>query len=152
MQFDRTLDTIMETNTSNQTIAGILSQYYIINRAKQLHLLAYHAKTLSAAQWNRPIHDKELFAIVDSFRKCSDWLVAVEVNVYKDYHGLQYFHSKLKLNFRQASWYLHMSEFRYNIHYWPGTTMDKPDGLSRRSRQEKSRMDANCFQEGQLLT
>ena len=47
-QFDRTLETIMETDTSNQAIAGILSQYHIVNGCKQLHPVEYHAKTLSS--------------------------------------------------------------------------------------------------------
>ena len=51
-QFDRTLETIMETDASNQAIAGILSQYHIVNGAKQLHHVAYHGKTLSAAERN----------------------------------------------------------------------------------------------------
>ena len=66
-QFDHTLETIIETDASNQAIAGILSYYHIVNVANQLHRVEYHAKTLSAAQRNWPIHDKELFAIVDSF-------------------------------------------------------------------------------------
>ena len=36
-QFDSTLETIMETDASNQAVAGILSQFHIINRAMQLH-------------------------------------------------------------------------------------------------------------------
>ena len=44
-----------------------------------------------------------------------------------------------------------MSEFRYNIHYRPGTKMSKPDCLSRRSGEEKSAMDAKFFKQGQLL-
>ena len=73
------------------------------------------------------------------------------MNVYTDHQGLQYFNTKQKLNSRQASWYLHMSEFRYNIHYRPGTKMGKPDGLSRPSGEEKSGMDVKFFEEGQLL-
>ena len=97
------------------------------------------------------MHDNELFAIVDSFRKCRDWLVVVEVNVYADHQGQQYLNTKPKLNSRQASWYLHMSEFRYNIHFRPVTKRGKPDGLSRRSGDEKSGMDAKCFEVGHLL-
>ena len=44
-----------------------------------------------------------------------------------------------------------MSEFIYHIHYRPGFKMGKPDGLSRRSGEEKSAMDAHFFNEGQLL-
>ena len=73
------------------------------------------------------------------------------MNVYTDHQGLQYFNNKQKLNSRHASWHLHMSEFRYNIHYRPVTKMGKPDGLSRRSGQEKSGMDGNLFEEGHLL-
>ena len=73
------------------------------------------------------------------------------MNVYTDYQGLQYFNDKQKLNSRQASWYLHLSEFRYNIHYRRRTKMGKPDGLCRRSGQEKSGMDAKLMEEGQLL-
>ena len=150
-QFDRTLETIMETDASNQAIASFLSQYHIVNGAKQLLPVEYHVKTLPTTQRNWPIHVKELFAIVDSLRKWREWLVGVVVNVYTDHQGLQYFNTKQKLNSRQASWYLHMSEFRYNIHYRPGSKMGKPDALSRRSGEEKSAMDAKLFEEGQLL-
>ena len=101
--FDRTLHTIMETVASNQGIAGILSQYHVVNGCKQLHPEEYHAKTLSSTQRNWPIHDKELFAIVDCFRKWRDWLVGVEVNVYTEHQGLQYFNAKQKLNSQQPS-------------------------------------------------
>ena len=44
-----------------------------------------------------------------------------------------------------------MSEFIYHIHYRPGFKIGKPDGLSRRSGEEKSGMDAHLFNKGQLL-
>ena len=93
----------METDASNQAIAGILFQYHVVNRCKQLHPVEYHTKTLSATQRNWPIHDKELFAIVDCFRKWMDWPVGVKVNVYSDDQGLQYVNTKQKLNSQQDS-------------------------------------------------
>ena len=102
-QFDGTLETIVETDASNQAIVGMLSQYHIVNGCKQLHPVEYHAKTLSATQCNWPINDKELFSIVDCFRKWRDWLVSVKINVYTDHQGLQYFNTKQKLNSWQAS-------------------------------------------------
>ena len=39
-QFDRTFETIIERDASNQAIAGIMSQYHIVNRAKQLQRVA----------------------------------------------------------------------------------------------------------------
>ena len=44
-----------------------------------------------------------------------------------------------------------MSELIYHIHYRLGFKMGKPDGLSRRSVQEKSGMDVYFSDEGQLL-
>jgi len=44
-----------------------------------------------------------------------------------------------------------MSEFFYTIHYKPGSKMGKADGLSRRSGEEKSGIQARFFDEGQLL-
>ena len=93
----------METDASNQAITGILSQYHVINGCKQLHPVVYHIKIFSATQCNWPIHDKELFSIVDCFQKWTDWLVGVKVNVYTDYQGLQYFNTNQKLNSPLAS-------------------------------------------------
>ena len=101
-QFDRTLVTIMETNASNEAIASILSQYHVVNGYKQLHLVEYHEKTLSSTQHNWPIHAKELFTIMECFRKWRDCWVAIKVNIYTDHQGLQYFNTKEKLNSRQA--------------------------------------------------
>ena len=65
IHFHRTLMTIMETDARNQAIAGILSEYHVVNECKQLHLVEYYPKTLSATQCNYPIHGKQLCAIVD---------------------------------------------------------------------------------------
>ena len=141
----------MEPDASNQAIAGISSQCHVVNGCKRLHPVEYQAKTLSATQCNWPIHDKELFALVDCFRKWRDWLAGVTVNICTDQQGLQYFNTKQKLNSRQDSWYLRMSKFIYLTHYRPGFKMGKPDGLSRRSGEEKSGTDSHFFDEGQLL-
>ena len=83
-QFDRRVETSIDTDASNQAIGGILSQYHIVNRAKELHPVEYYANTLSAAQRNWHIYYKELLAFVDAFCKWRDWLVGVEVNIYTD--------------------------------------------------------------------
>ena len=44
-----------------------------------------------------------------------------------------------------------MSEFFYTIPYKSGSKMGKADGLSKRSGEEKSGMEAWFFDEGQLL-
>ena len=73
------------------------------------------------------------------------------MNVYTDHQGLQYFNTKQKLNSREASWYLRMSEFIYHIHYRPGTKIGKPDGLSWRSGEVACDTEDNFFNEGQFM-
>ena len=73
------------------------------------------------------------------------------MNIYTDHQGLHNFNIKQNLNSIAASWYLRMSEFIHHIHYRPGFKIGKPDGLSRRSGEEVSGMDAHLFDEGQLL-
>ena len=47
-EFHITLETIIENDASNQAIVGILSQYLIVNRGKELHPVEVHAKTIRA--------------------------------------------------------------------------------------------------------
>ena len=49
MQFDSNFETIMETDVQIQAIVTILSQYYVVNRSKQLNYIKYNTKTLSAS-------------------------------------------------------------------------------------------------------
>ena len=42
----------MEPDTSQQAIPGILSSYHVANVYKQLYPVVYHAKALSATEYN----------------------------------------------------------------------------------------------------
>ena len=59
----------METDASNQAIAGVLSQYHVTDGIKSLHPVDYHAKVLSPSERNWPIYDKELWAIISCLRR-----------------------------------------------------------------------------------
>ena len=68
--FEHDLETIMETNASNQAIASILLQYVVtLIGIKTLHSIDHHAKTLFATERNWPIYDNELWAIMSFFRR-----------------------------------------------------------------------------------
>ena len=104
-QFDPSLPTRLETDTSNVGFAAVLSQ----NHAKGKPLedwrpVDFHGGLLSQQQRNWPIHDKELWAIVAAFKKWRHWLLGIPVKVYSDYQGLKYFLSKPHLNMHQAAW------------------------------------------------
>ena len=73
------------------------------------------------------------------------------VQVYTDYQGLQYFNTKRRLNSRQATWYLELSEFNFLISYHPGKSMGKPDALTRCTGDEKLGLEERMFKQNQLL-
>ena len=102
-QFDRSLPTIVETDASNQAIAGVLSQAHTTPDVVTWKLVDCHARTLTDQQRNWPIHDKELWAIVSSLTKWRSWLSGLpQFVIHTDHQGLQYFQTKQKLNARQA--------------------------------------------------
>ncbi len=55
----------LKTNASDEAIEACISQS---DDKKRLHLIAFHSRKLTDAELNYEIHDKELLAIVDSFK------------------------------------------------------------------------------------
>jgi RNase H-like domain found in reverse transcriptase len=62
------LETMVETNALDGVIAGIFSQQTAIN--EPWHPVKYFSKTISPAELNYQIHNKEMLAIVKSL---SQW-------------------------------------------------------------------------------
>jgi len=56
---------IMETNTLDYALTAILS---IVNEEDEVHLVAFHSCTFTAAKLNYNTHDKELLAIFEAFK------------------------------------------------------------------------------------
>ena len=64
--FDPELPTKLETDSSDSIIARVVSQEH---PDKLWYLLGFYSYVLAGAETNWEIHDKELFAIVESFRR-----------------------------------------------------------------------------------
>ena len=73
------------------------------------------------------------------------------MNVYTAYQELQYINTNQEHNSQQVLWYSRILEFINHIHYMPEFKIGKPEGLSRRSQKEKSRMHVDFLDKGQLL-
>src|SRR5690606_28675751 len=86
------------------------------------------------AEINYEIHDKELLAIVDSFkvwrRYCEGAMHTVQV--FSDHQNLEYFTTTKVLHRRQARWAQELAGIDFKIFYRPGSQNGKPDVLSRR--------------------
>jgi len=122
---------IVETDASDFALGAVLSQRDDDNR---LHPNAFHSRKFTPAEINYEIHDKELLAIVDSFKHWRRYLEGAlhQVQVFSDHQNLEYFTTTKVLNRRQARWAQELAGIDFKIYYRPGNQNGKPDALSRR--------------------
>ena len=121
----------MESDASDFALGAVLSQRDDDNR---LHPNAFHSRKFTPAEINYEIHDKELLAIVDSFKHWRRYLEGAkhQVQVFSDHQNLEYFTTTKVLNRRQARWAQELAGIDFKIYYRPGNQNGKPDALSRR--------------------
>ena len=130
--FDFEKECILETDSSDNVSAGVLSQY---GDDGLLHPVAFFSRKHSPQEINYEIYDKELLAIIKSFEEWRPMLegAGLPVKILTDHRNLQYFMSTKQLSRRQARWSEFLSRFNFVIHYRPGKLGAKPDALTRRS-------------------
>ena len=121
---------IVETDTSDYAIAGILS---ICCTDKEIQPVTYYSRTLSAPELNYDTHDKELLAIHELFRSWCHYLegLAELVNVVTDHKNLKYFSTTKLLTQQQAHWLEFLLQFNMVICFHPRKLGVKPDALTR---------------------
>lgn len=107
------------------------------------HPCGYLSKTLTQAERNYQIYDRELLAII---RALEAWRHLLQgsphpIQVLSDHKNLTYFRAAQKLNRRQARWHLFLSEFNISLAHYPGKTLTQADALSRRSGHEEGEND-----------
>jgi hypothetical protein len=80
---------IVETITSDFALGAVISQK---GGNDKLYPIAYHSRKFSSAEINNEIHDKELLAVVDSFKTWRKYLdgALLPVRVYTDHQNLEY--------------------------------------------------------------
>ena len=83
------------------------------------------------------VHDQELLAIVEGFKKWRYYLARGNslVEVLSDYSNLKYFISTKSLSAHQARWVEELSKYNFEILYRPGAR-NPADGFSRRPDYE----------------
>lgn len=100
----------------------------------KLRLVACYSRSMTPAEQNYDIHDKELLAIVCALKK---WKVELQgakhqVTVLSDHHNLQYFTTTKELTRRQARWSETLSAYDFKIRHCKGKENAWADALSRR--------------------
>ena len=129
---DRSIPFIVETDSSNFAIGAILSQKSI--KDNKVHPIAFYSRSLTAAEKNYPIYDKELLAIISALENWRHLLkgTITPFTIFSDHRNLLYQKKPEKMTQRLVRWSLFLSEFNFKIVYRSGTSNGKPDALSRR--------------------
>lgn len=131
-QWDPSLPTFAETDCSGYALGGVLSQQ---GQDGRRHACAFYSRRLSPAEYNYPIHDKEMLAIIrcldawsSELRSCGTFTILT------DHRNLEYFMTRRKLTERQSRWAAELSQFDFKLDYRPGCEAVAPDALSRREQ------------------
>jgi len=121
---------IVETDALDYTLTAILS---IINEDNEVHPIAFHSRTFTAAELNYDTHNKELLAIFEAFKIWRHYLEgpAYLIDIVTDHKNLEYFSTTKVLTRRQAQWSEYLSQFNLVIRFCPGCLGTKPDALTR---------------------
>jgi hypothetical protein len=123
---------MLETDASDTVVAAVFSQLGIDG---EWHPVGYLSKTMSPAECNYAIYDKELLAIVKAFEHWRAELESTQdpVSVVTDHKALEYFMSTKALTARQARWAEILSKYNFRIEYKPGR-LNRADPLTRREQ------------------
>ncbi len=129
---NRDLPFLVETDSSNFAIGAILSQ--TSKKDNKIHPIAFFSRSLTAAEKNYPIYDKELLAIVEALEQWRHLLkgTSTPFTIFSDHRNLLYQKKPEKMSQRLVRWSLFLSEFNFKITYRSGSDNGKPDALSRR--------------------
>jgi hypothetical protein len=107
----------VETDELSTACAGMLS----LKWEDGWHPIAYCSRKFTGSEVHYPIYDKELLAIVWSFKQWRHYLErAANIEVWSDYKNLKQFMVQPRLNGRQARWLIHLAPYDFTVHYRKG--------------------------------
>ena len=128
---------ILECDSSQFAIAGILSQY---DSNSVLRPVSFYSRKMTPAELSYEIYDMELLAVHECFVHWRHFLQGSrhQISVLTDHNNLKYFRDARKLTPRQARWSLFFNEFDFLLTHRPGKRHGKPDAISRRPDYKSS--------------
>jgi hypothetical protein len=123
---------ILECDCSNFALGAVLSQ--VCKKDGKLHPVAYLLRLLVQAKRNYEIFDKELLAIIASFKEWRHYLEGnpyrLQAIVYTDHCNLESLMTTKELTRRQACWAKILGCFDFKIVFCPGRQSSKTNALS----------------------
>lgn len=135
--FDPTLPIILESDASQNAIAGVLSHRF---SDKTKRPIAFVSRALSKCERNYSVIEKEALAIIFSFTKLRQYLLGQHFELDTDHKPLlaifgPYKGLPIMASARMQRWALILSGFNYSINHIKGVD-NHADSLSRMSQVE----------------
>jgi hypothetical protein len=129
MMPDQTKPFQIETDASKYATGAVLTQ---LDSNGDQHPISFISKTISPAERNYEIYDRELLVII---RALEEWRHYIQGSphttiILSDHKNLTYYWEAQKLTRRQARWSLYLSEFDVKLIHTPGNKMVQSDALS----------------------
>jgi hypothetical protein len=121
---------IVDTDASQYAVGATISQDFSDGR----HPIAYFSKSLSSAERNYDIYDRELLAIIYAVKAFRYLLLGARQQfiIRSDHENLKYFKSPQKITPRQARWNEFLQDYDFKLIHFPGKSNTIADLLSRR--------------------
>jgi transposase InsO family protein/predicted aspartyl protease len=140
--YDPRKPTQVETDASDGVVAAVLSQQ---DGDQEWHPVAYYSASMTAAEHNYDIHDKELLAIVKALREWRPELIGLRgqgtFDIWSDHRALEHFMTTKSLNARQARWCEFLEDYHFILRYRPGKANVLADTLTRRRDEAARNLD-----------
>jgi hypothetical protein len=121
---------ILDTDASGVAMGATISQDHPDGR----HPIAYFSKSLSPAEKNYDIYDRELLAIIYAVKAFRYLLLGAQQKflIRTDHENLKYFKSPQNITARQARWQEFLQDYNFELIHFPGKSNTIADLLSRR--------------------
>ena len=126
--WDPNTSLILEMDTLYVALAVILS---ICTRG-DIYPIVFYLRSFQGAELNYDVYNKELLAIVESFKKWHHYLEgpSILVEVFTNHKNFIHFCGTKVLTHRQTRWLEFLSQFNLKIKFWPRRLGKKPDTLT----------------------
>ena len=99
-------------------------------------VIAYASRTLTAAERNYTVTERECLAVVWGIRKFREYLEGFYFQVITDHSSLKWLHSFRNPTGRLAHWGLEFQSYKFDIIHRKGALHHVPDALSRMTQED----------------
>nr|GEZ67017.1 reverse transcriptase domain-containing protein [Tanacetum cinerariifolium] len=108
---------------------------------KHFRPIHYASKTMTEAESNYTITEKEMLAVVYAFKKFQSYLIMNKSIVYTDHSSLKYLFAKKDSKARLLRWVLLIQEFKFKVIDTKGAKNLAADNLSRLQKPHQNMFD-----------